>query len=337
MYQSNWGSNAHYISEWQPAHAQPRFRPEMYHIHQESYSQFSFSRQNQYHRNQDSFSYRRCCSLCSFRQLFPEEKVAIYHSHYSSQQKRAELGIVDDTDPFICDSCKRRHTLRELKNETRRKIIVSDSTLHEFFLHEGYWGDTVHVDYISIGAGFTNHLNTAFRLETEFSDDNRPLDVVLLAGSAEILAGYSREYILEGFECFTNTVLTIGRMKNQHSASTVAIATLMYPPLYCWFAGNGREPYNYSNKLEKVMWLNDKINYLNLRNNAPYYPGLHTYGVRTDKIQIDDGNGNKTVTNQKSHRFPHFMEPSKRDKFTLIPQRKFVAGQAINNYFYERT
>ena len=214
-------------------------------------------------------------------------------------------------------------------------------TLHRFYTlkYQGksYWGDTIHVEYLTVNDLIENII-PAFRLEYEF---RKPpfagLDVVFVGGYADLLMRHSKEFIYNGLWAFTNTVLSIGKIQNPTKPNTVAVATFMYPPALCWFEEKEEAPYNYINQMEKVNWLNERIKYLNLANNAPYYPGFHTYGVRTDTVKGVDSKGAEFSYQIKSHRWPHFVEQRRRDKLTLRPDRLFVMGQAVNNYFYERT
>lgn len=164
-------------------------------------------------------------------------------------------------------------------------MVVSDSTLHQFFAPPGYTrtnyeGDTVHVDYVTIAGAFIPDLYLAFRLDYELVLHTKPLDVVLVAGYSDLEHGYGRDFIYTGYKEFTETVLSIGRLRNPSTPNTVAIASLMYPPKLSWFSDNGPEPYSYHNQIEKIDYLNHKIHQLNTSNNAPYYPGFHSYGTR---------------------------------------------------------
>ena len=110
MEYSSCGSNAKIPSDLQPVHPEHSIRTNYYRTEENVGSSY--------------------CLKCSYKQLLPARKVPIYHSHYSSKEKREELGLVSDTDSYDCDSCKRRHMV---KIDDRRKLVVSDSTLHMFF------------------------------------------------------------------------------------------------------------------------------------------------------------------------------------------------------------
>ena len=279
------------------------------------------------------------CGLCSYTQPYPAEQVPIYHHHFSSLQLREITGVEASGEGYLCPSCKSRH---RPYTEDRIKLVVGDSTVHEFFAPKGYTashykGDLVHVDYLTIEGGYIHELLDVFRLEYEHHKQAKPLDVVLVAGYADLLRGYGRDFIYDGFRHFTERVLAVGAKIAPHSKSTVAIASMMYPPKLAWFRDNGPEPLNYHNQREKIDWLNGKIDKINLNNAVPYYPGLHTYGIRVDNITTTTSTGEKVKQHTKAHRWGHWLEGPRREKVSLQHSRRFKMGKALNNYFLLRT
>jgi len=190
------------------------------------------------------------------------------------------LDVEDKPDTrFFCHSCKARH--RPYLDE-RLKVIVSDSSLHNVFASEessalAYEGDLVHVDYVAVRGGLIPELLQAFIYDYVDITPKRPLDVVLVGGYEDVLRGFARDFILRGMEEFARVVLG----PNRDRGNTFAVATMMYPPRLCWFRYDGPEPYGYTNHKDKVDWINHKIDALNLSNSVFTYPGLHTYGTRT--------------------------------------------------------
>ena len=60
----------------------------------------------------------------------------------------------------------------QLNPEPRTKVVISDSTLHEFYVLPStlvsrlkYKGDIMHVDYVTIPGGDLDTLTNAFRLD----------------------------------------------------------------------------------------------------------------------------------------------------------------------------
>ena len=279
------------------------------------------------------------CEICSYSQQYPADPVRVYHHHFSSLKLREATGVEASGEGYQCPSCKSRH---RPYTEDRIKLVVGDSTIHEFWDPQGYTtthynGDLVHVDYITIKGAFIHELVHAFRLEYEQLQQAKPLDVVLVGGYADLLSGHSRDFILEGFRYFSDRVLALGNKLAPNSKSTVAITSLMYPPKLAWFKDNGPEPYNYRNQKEKINWLNKKIDELNIRNSVPIYPGFHTYGIRVDTVTTTDSNGEQVKTHTRAHRWGHWLEGPRREKINLQHNRRFVMGKALNNYFLYRT
>ena len=152
---------------------------------------------------------------------------------------------------------------------------------------------------------------------------------MVVAGYNDLLLNNSREFIMEGYQHLSELVLG----HNKDSNNTFAVATLLYPPRLSWFADNGDKPRHYSNKLEKIDWLNSQIHELNVSNSVPDYPRFHTYGVRTATRSRVDVFGYEHQTHTKSHRWEHWAELGRRWKLNLRAERKFKMGTALTKYF----
>ena len=258
----------------------------------------------------------------------------MYHQHYSSLRLRGLLGVEASGAEFLCPSCMVKHKPYQNSSDDRVKVVVSD-ILHHYFSGRGYKGDKFHVDYVTIKGGFIPDLYHAFRLD--YSHCSRPIDVVLVAGYADLVYGYSRDYIMDGYREFANSVIKIGKELHPDTANTVAIATLMYPPKLCWFRDNGPEPYNYRNEKEKIDDLNHRIESLNIDNSVPIFPGFHSYGTRKSTIKTRDEYGDIQLQHMFCHRWEHWQEVGRRDKLTLRPDRLLKMATALNKYFLVRT
>ena len=213
---------------------------------------------------------------------------------------------------------------------------MSDSSLHHFFAPPDftashYEGDLVHADYVTIAKATVPDLYHAFRLDYELHRNTRPHDVVVVAGYEDLVQGYAREYILDGFKTFANMV------KTMNQENTVAIATLMYPPKLAWLPDDGPEPYRYNNIYEKINWLNKEIHEINKKNNVPFYPGFHFYGTRKKTTTYRDTDGNEKRKETRSHRWEHWEQLERRNMMYLRSDRRFKMGKAINNYLLQRT
>ena len=262
--------------------------------------------------------------------------VPIYHRHFSSLRLRMFSGVEESNSRYLCPSCKSHHWPYPYE---RVKIVVTDSTLHQFFAPPGaatgisnqYQGDLIHVDYISIPGATIEDLIRAFKADYEQLPQIKPLDVVLVAGYNDLVKGYSRELITHTFRKFTRAVL------QQGSTNTVGISTLMYPPQLAWYPDNGPEPPNYHNQMEKIHWINTEIKSLNVFNGAEHCPGFHTYGVRRVTRTWTDVFGQVTQRQIKQHRWEHWRETSPTRMLHLTNERRYKMGAAINNYFVLRT
>ena len=249
------------------------------------------------------------------------------------------LGVEGTYKWYLCPSCKSSHGSYP---EDRIKLVVSDSTLHQFFAPTGftqyaYPGDIMHTDYITIPGGCIDELYNAFRYECELLPRSRPLDCVLVMGYNDLVRGHSRHFMLDCFKLFTQAVLEHGKEQHPGVPNTIAIATLMYPPQLAWYFDNGPEPPHYNNQMEKINWLNAKIRELNLSNSSPYYPRFHTYGLRKATRYTYDRYGYEHQHSMKSHRWEHWREPIKTSMLHLKDHRRFKMGTAVNNYFIART
>ena len=120
--------------------------------------------------------------------------------------------------------------------------------------------------------------------------------------------------------------------------NTVAISTLMYAPQLAWFPDNGSVPYpGYSNQREKIDWLNSAINQENRRNNAPEFPGFHTYGVRKATRKYTDWYGQVHHRAIKAHRWEHWRESEPASMLHLRNDRRIKMAMALNKYLIFNT
>ena len=195
------------------------------------------------------------CQVCS------SDDKQIYHKHFSSLRLRQILDVENSDRAYLCPSCKSRHRSYP---EARVKMVVSDSTLHEFFAPPGYTvsqyeGDTMHADYITIPGACMDTLFHAFRLDCDLLPPDKPIDVVLVMGYNDLVKGHSRHWIMECLNCFCRYVSDLAQKNHPDTPNTVAIATFMYPPQLAWLYDNGPEPPNYVNEKEKIDWLNAQL------------------------------------------------------------------------------
>ena len=222
--------------------------------------------------------------------------------------------------------------------DPRHKIVVSDSTLHQFFAPPGctqtYRGESIHVDYLTIETADIRTLLDAFRLEyLDFPPTTKPMDVVTVTGYENLVAGQPREQIVEEFETFAHMIKD-GAGISEQPPHSVAISSLIYPPKIAWMRDDGPYPNNdYVNGKEKIDWLNREIARINQTYLAVNPPGLHTHGIRTDTILIMNRFGRRTLNRVKRHRWEAWLGQDRAEMMRLKPERVFKMGTAINNYF----
>ena len=277
------------------------------------------------------------CQICSFKQEDPEEKKAIYHDHFSSVQLRTILGIEDSlAGRYLCPSCKSHHS--PYPNE-RTKIVISDSTLHNFFAPPVgtskvlYKGDILHADYVTISGATLETLFQAFKLD--YGKHNKAMDVYVVAGYNDLVKNYGREFILAIIRRFVEFVKKLPNDDN--SENTVTIGPFLYPPQLAWFQDNGPEPPHYTNQKEKLDWLNAKIADLNIENGMGKYVGTHKFGMRVVTRKSKDRYGQIQHRHIRKHRWDHWREKEKQNMLHLTNERRFKLGKAVNDYFMWRT
>ena len=289
----------------------------------------------------DGSHHQQKCLICSYSQSDRQLRAPVFHRHFSSLRLREFTGIESSGSSYLCPSCKSHHRPYP---EPRTKIIVSDSTLHEFFAPpdhassiKQYKGDIMHVDYITIPGAKIETLINAFCLDYVTRPHPRALDVVLVAGYNDLLAGSSKQELMTSFAKFTATVLN-ARPANSELRNTVVVGELMYAPQLTWFDDNGPLPPNHGgNKLYQLEWLNEAILALNLDNGITEYHRLYKYGIRNYTRKNKDMFGNQHHRKIKKHRFEHWREQDPSRMLHLTNEQRYKMGAAINKYFVCRT
>ena len=221
---------------------------------------------NQHRRDQDIIPSIAECRICSSSQQGSDRRAPIRHRHFSSLYLREITGVEDSTIPYLCPSCMIAHLPYPV---SRNKIVISDTTLHQFFAPpghvatNGYSGDRIHTDYITIEGADIRTLMHAFQYDYVDKPPKRPMDVVLVAGYYDLVNGNSREYIIEKMHEFSDAVKLSG---DGAELGTFVVATMMYPPQLSWFVDDGPFPVpGYVNNRSKIDWINREIHHLNFQ------------------------------------------------------------------------
>ena len=284
------------------------------------------------------------CNICSFKGQ--GEPRSVRHRHFSTRQ-HIEL-TVDEDGNFFCLSCKKKH---EAFPSERVKLLMSDSTLHEFFSpplsaqppqprppgsakqkQPEYEGDKVHTEYVTIPGAMVEQLQQAFRIE--YGKSKVGIDVLLVAGLNNVLKGDRVEVIKDKIEFFRDTVM---RQNYHHpdKPNTFAVATLLYPPQLCWYPDNGPipSPATYTNRLDEMQWLNHELLEFNDNNRVVGVPHVHKFGVHIDNRTSKDKYGQVQVRHRVAHKWEQWREKDKRQMLHLDDKRRICLGLSINKYF----
>ena len=282
------------------------------------------------------------CEICSF--LHTSESGPIFHRHFSSLYYRQITGAEESAVSHLCPSCMTSH---EPYPGNRVRIVVSDSAMHQFYAPPGhvqsqqYSGDSLHIDYLTIEEADLKTLINAFQKEyLDFPPTDKPMDVVLVAGYQDLLEGYSREYIIKKMHQFAHMIKGKDReqQKSRQESNSVAIVSLVYPPLLAWLPDDGPHPNaNFRNNTEKIDWLNREIARLNEAYYAMNPPKFHTYGVRMYTKKCVDRFGHVSLFTVKGHRWEHWQGSDRARMLHLTHEKRFKMGIALNNYFRYNT
>ena len=276
------------------------------------------------------------CEICSFSQKPPDAKKPVHHDHYSSKSLREILGVEFAlSGAYFCPSCKGRHAPYPTE---RTKIVLSDSTLHNFFAPPNhtstqYEGDIQHSDYVTIPGATLETIFHAYKLE--YSHHTKPVDLFVVAGYNDLVRNYGRDHIVHTIKNFVEYVRGLDNEDN--SSNTVTIGTLLYPPQLAWFRDDGPEPENYTNQKSKIDWINREIASINIENGMEHFVGVHKYGTRVANLKSVDEHGQVQVRHVKKHRWEQWRERDRCNMLHLSNERRFVLGRAINEYFINRT
>ena len=305
--------------------------------------------------------HRRCgppkqCQICSYNQMAPERKIAVFHFHFSSKQVRKLAGADENDTDFFCPSCTEKSpsnptgslgSLHNMAQMTRIPILISGSTVHEHYMEGGYPGDEQHVDYLTSPGAKIEDLEHMWLLD--YADEKKPMDILLIGGLNNFRKD-SVEQMMAKFKKFNDAVMSHSAARHPATnSSTFRVATLLLAPQFVWFDDNGDMPgpdlagYPYVNNIKKMEELNKQITLFNNRlfnsqvvlyrhmNNGvsgtiDKAPSLNRFGVRTKWIKDEDGEDYHVT----SHRWNHWREKDKRNMLHLSDKfRNRLANHAI--------
>ena len=278
---------------------------------------------------------RKSCDICSYSQKAPDEKKSVYHKHFSSKRLRKLLHVEFAlSGSYYCPSCKTHHSPYPTE---RTKVVLSDSTLHNFFAPptttaKQYKGDTIHSDYVTIPGATLEEIFHAFKLE--YCYHTKPLDVFVIGGYNDLVRNHSRDRIVNTIKEFVDYVHWLTNEENM--TNTITVGSFLYPPQLAWFRDDGPEPADYVNQKEKIDWINSKVDNMNVEHGMDHYPDIQKYGTRVTTKKYTDKGQLKTI-HLKTHRWDQWRETDRLRMLHLTNEIRFILGQAINEYFINRT
>ena len=166
------------------------------------------------------------CNLCSFLQPPPEVPRAVYHRHWSSKEIRRVCGSEKSGQSYLCPTCGESGALGKMHkpNETERlKILVSSSTMHEYFYGGKYTGDKIHIDYVTIPGATIQILEKAWR--RDYEAEKRPMDVIVVAGLNNV-KNETVARIMKHIEEFCDTVRVQSTEHHPGKPSTFSFSSI---------------------------------------------------------------------------------------------------------------
>ena len=293
------------------------------------------------------------CNICSFKQKPPLQKAAVFHYHFSSREvRRWALGDGSKNKAYFCPTCV--YKTEQNPTGTRGKfhalpatldICLSSSTLHEFFMTaKNYPGDDQHVDWLTAPGATIQLLHHMW--ETEYGEERRPMNLLVVAGLNNIIKGETMSEVMEHLQNLNSAVKQQSLKYHTTVKSTVRVATLLLAPQLCWLEGDGEPPHEfYINRLEELTELNKRITKFNndnfqcqlelyqeknggiagARDKAPLF---HTYGVRCERKKRKG-----RFYNKHSHRWSWWREDEMSQMLHLKDEHRLTMGRAVVNYF----
>ena len=121
------------------------------------------------------------CVICS------TETATVRHIHASSEYDR-RMAVKAGKNTFYCISCGRNH---ETAKPTRRRLLLTSSTLYRFDKAPGWSNNSGHFDVEAIVGGTVNDRHEMFQLM--YGPEPEPVDAVLVLGINNVLKNHSTE------------------------------------------------------------------------------------------------------------------------------------------------
>ena len=107
-----------------------------------------------------------------------------------------------------------------------------------------------------------------------------------------------------------------GLANEDNTTNTVTVGTFLYPPQLAWFRDDGPEPVHYVNQIEKIDWINAKVDSMNIEHVMANYPGIHKHGTRVTTKRYTDNHGKVVTIHLKKHRWEQWRETDRKKNAT---------------------
>ena len=289
---------------------------------------------NRKHPQYEEFREYHCsetnyCSICSeyVSSRRPEMSV-VSHIHYSSMSFRRESNHQQSTwAEFFCPTCK--IGFHSYKTGVRYPVLITSSTLANWQglrSRNGYPGDEIHVDQISVPGARIENLEIAFL--AEYSSQRYPCDVLIVSGLNDIIRGRLIDNIINDLTTFKEEVLKI--RGSSFSVSTIPMApsiTRLEQDTYALHK---------SNLTEKMIELNDRIIEFNESSEqsmpTTWAPRFHTWGLKSIKIPRMIGPRNRLEA-MPAHAVEDWRERRQANQLHLDDKVRLRMGRAVIKYF----
>ena len=271
------------------------------------------------------------CDICSFEQLPPLTRAAVYHQHHSARQYRVLQRVEFETENklYLCPSCNETHPARV---DYGLNICLSDSQLHSFHTPRDPSvkcpPDTSHIDWVTIPGGKISDLDLGWY--ADYHREPRPMRILLVAGLNDLVKGGTRESVMTAIRNLKEKVTQQNRY-HPGSSNQFAVSPLVCPPKLVWYPDSGPLPHGHAgNRRQELDDLNNDILSFNAQNGLVHVPHFNTLGVRRTKLWFEDGSW-RNILQHRMNQWRATEEP--HNKLHLVDGLRVKMGQMVVKYF----
>lgn len=261
------------------------------------------------------------------------------HNHTSTRYRRIDAET-DDWGRIQCLECGPEREWHHIKQGERHLICVTSSCLNNWMtaqIHarQDFKGTDIHIDWEGISGANVRDLLHAIR--AVYGRSAIPVDVLVAAGSNDIIQGRSIKDIIRDLNKFKAMVLEIAP-RHYTGKSTFAVCTPPHPPAHTKYGQDnhhegkrGRDLYN-----REFLELTERIVEFN-QENARKMPGVehaplfHRFGVHHKKNTARDLYNLASIPSH--HRYDEWREPVREEMKHLAEHKRVQMGMAVVSYF----